>query len=154
MISFIIILLIILGAILLLVELLVIPGTTIAGVGGFLLLGSTVYLIYSEYGDSLGNISAIALSVLFIIGLVIALRSKTWDKASLKESIDSSVNSIDSNVNVGDRGIALSRLAPIGKVVVNDNIYEAKSFNGFINQKEKIEVIKIESNKIIVKKII
>jgi len=154
MLSFVIILLIILGAILLLVELLVIPGTTIAGVGGFLLLGSSVYLIFKEYGQTMGYISAIALFVLFVIGLFLALRPKTWDKASLKASIDSSVKNDDfSKISVGDKGEALSRLAPMGKVIVNDVIVEAKSYNEFINPKEKIEVIKIESNKLIVKKI-
>jgi membrane-bound ClpP family serine protease len=154
MLSFIIILLIILGATLLLLELLVIPGTTIAGAGGFLLLGSSVYLIYSEYGKTMGYIASIILFILLIAGLYLALRSKTWDKASLKTSIDSSVANTElEKLKPGDIGETISRLAPMGKVIVNNVIAEAKSYNEIINPKEKIEIIKIEQNKLIVKKI-
>jgi membrane-bound ClpP family serine protease len=51
-----IILLIILGVILLWVEFLVVPGITVAGIGGVLLIGTGIYLSYNLYGTAAGTI--------------------------------------------------------------------------------------------------
>ena len=51
---FAIILLIFLGLLLLLIEFAVIPGVTIAGIGGFILLGLSVYIAFSSYGSGVG----------------------------------------------------------------------------------------------------
>ena len=52
-----IIILIILGVVLLLLEFLVIPGTTIAGIGGILLIAIAVYYGYEVYGTKTGHIA-------------------------------------------------------------------------------------------------
>ena len=51
---FAIILLILLGLLLLLIEFAVIPGVTIAGIGGFLLLAASVYIAFKELGTAAG----------------------------------------------------------------------------------------------------
>ena len=51
---FAIILLIVLGLVLLLIEFAVIPGITVAGIGGFVLLALSVYIAFSEYGNGIG----------------------------------------------------------------------------------------------------
>ncbi len=55
------------------------------------------------------------------------------------------------NIHPGDVGKTITRLAPIGKAMVNDIICEAKSTGGFINENTDIEVIKVLSTQIIVK---
>src|SRR5690554_2641294 len=55
--AFTIILLIFLGLLLLLIEFAVIPGVTIAGIGGFILLGLSVYIAFAEYGTGIGFIT-------------------------------------------------------------------------------------------------
>ena len=52
-----IILLILLGLLLLLLEFAVIPGVTIAGIGGLALLGGAVYMSFAHYGTLPGIIT-------------------------------------------------------------------------------------------------
>jgi len=65
---FAIILLIALGLVLLLIEFAVIPGITIAGIGGFLMLGASIYIAFLEYGTGAGFIT---LTVILIAAPVI-----------------------------------------------------------------------------------
>lgn len=149
---FVIILLIVLGISLILLEFLVIPGTTISAIGGFLLVGSGIYLSYNYYGNNIGNITVAIASVSVILAFVYALRSGTWKNAMLKSEITGVANTFDSDkINIGDKGVTISRLAPMGKVMVNNVIVEAKSINDFIDPKTEIEVVRIEQNKLIVK---
>jgi len=149
---FVIILLVLLGISLILLEFLVIPGTTVAAIGGFLFVGSGVYLSYKYYGSNIGHLTVALVAVTIIVAFIYALRAGTWKKAMLKSEITGVVNTFDSDkINVGDKGITLSRLAPMGKVIVNDIVVEAKSINDFIDPKTEIEVVKVEQNRVIVK---
>ncbi len=147
-----IVLLVLVGLVLLLLEVLVIPGTTVAGIIGFLLLGGGIWMAFDSFGTN-GGLIAIA-ATLVALGPVffLAFRSRTWNKLMLKENIESKVDSFEGFVpSVGDKGIALSRLAPMGKVIINDREYEARAQNSYIDEKSTVEVINVESNKIIVK---
>lgn len=147
-----IILLIILGIVLILLEFLVIPGVTIAGIGGFILLAGGVYLSYHYYGVETGNYTLAGTAVLITGSIVLALRSRTWKKLMLRSSIDSKVNEIEEGkINIGDTGVTISRLAPMGKIQVNDEYYEAKTLNDFIDPNVEVVIKKIENNIIIVK---
>ena len=147
-----IILLVLFGILLLLLEVLVIPGTTIAGIGGFLLLGASVWIAFDNFGSTVGIIVLIAVVAILIVAFIIALRSKTWRKLALKENIESTIEHFDEYVpKMGDTGIALSRLAPMGKVQINGYEFEARSRNSYIDESSEIEVIAVESNKVIVK---
>ena len=57
----------------------------------------------------------------------------------------------EDEVKIGDTGLCISRLAPMGKVLVNDEYYEAKANNVFIDQNTEVIVIKIENGKLVVK---
>jgi membrane-bound ClpP family serine protease len=144
--------LIFVGILLLLLEVLVIPGTSIAGIGGFLLLAASVWVAFENYGTTGGIIVLIIDIVILVAAFVLALRSKTWRKLALKESIDSTIESFDGyKPQIGDFGIAISRLAPMGKVQINEHEFEARSRNAYIDENSEIEVIAVESNKVIVK---
>ena len=56
---FIIVLLIVLGIGLLLLEFLVIPGVTVAALGGVLMIGGGIYLSYDHYGSSIGHMTVL-----------------------------------------------------------------------------------------------
>ena len=57
------------------------------------------------------------------------------------------------NIAEGDTGVAVSRLNPIGKVLVNDILAEGKSFDGeFIEEDSAIVVIKVDSYNVLVKR--
>jgi membrane-bound ClpP family serine protease len=148
-----IVLLIILGIILLLIEFLIIPGVTVAGIGGVLLIAGGILAAYFKYGIKYGNITLAGTILLLIIIFIVALRSRTWKKIALDSRIDSSVNNIkkEGRFTVGERGKTITRLAPIGKAMFNDKIIEAKSLSGYINENTEVEIIKIQNTNVIVK---
>ena len=147
----IIILLIILGVLLLLVEFLVIPGVTIAGIGGFALMILGVVLSYIYLGVRLGNLVLFITLVINIICIFWFLRAKTWQKAGLKSEISGKVNLLDIDLKVGDIGKTISRLAPGGKALFDNRIMEVHSLDGFIDQNKEIEIVSLRDNKIFIK---
>jgi len=147
----IILLLILLGILLMLAEIFVIPGVGVVGIIGFVLMAVGVYLSYS-FGTTTGHITLAATAVVSTGLLVIAFQSKTWDRLAVKSQLTGKVNVLDAEqVKVGDVGLTVSRLAPMGKVKINDHYVEAKSFSTFIDESTPVEVVKVERSKIIVK---
>jgi len=150
-----IILLILLGVLLFLVEFFIIPGVTIAGIGGVVLFGLAVFIAYRSHGTAVGNYTLLATLLVSIAAFVIALRARTWKRFMLKTNIDSKVEVglEDQKVKPGDRGETVTRLAPIGMVRVNDKTIEGKSIGGFLDPNTKVEVVKVLGTQIIVKPI-
>jgi membrane-bound ClpP family serine protease len=150
----IILLLITLGVILLLLEFAVIPGSTIAGVGGIALLCYSVYLAFADYGTWAGILTAVFLITLIPVLFFRFLKSKAGKKMQLGTKITGVVDVLEKeHFKVGDQGKAISRLAPIGKVEVNQHIVEGKSTGDFIDDGAKVEVVSLQDNKLIVKQI-
>ena len=144
--------LIIVGFLFLLLEILVLPGTNIAGILGFVLIGVGVWQAYAVYGGAAGTITLGATILLSFLTLYYALKSKTWKKATLKKEITSKVNVINTaNIKVGDHGITISRINPMGKAKINNEYYEVRSSGEFINEDTEIEVTHINNNKITIK---
>lgn len=142
---------IIVGLILILLEVLVIPGVGFVGILGGMLVVGGVALAYTKsmaFGHAMLAFSAVLSGFSFYF----SLRAKTWNKVSLKESIEARVNEL-SGVEAGCRGVAISRLAPIGKAEINGNEYEVESAEGFIEEQAAIEVVSVETNKVWVKKV-
>ena len=149
-----IIVLIIIGLSLMVVEVVVLPGITIAGIGGAILIGCGVFLTFKWFGNTAGMIVLIATGILFVIFMVYALRANTWKRLSLHSEIDSRVNVVDTNdIKTGDRGMTVSRLAPIGKILIHDKIMEGKSEFGLIDENREIEVVHVNNSTIIVQEI-
>lgn len=151
-----IIFLIILGMLLFIIEFMLIPGITIAGIGGAVCLVTGVVFSFTSYGTATGFIVLIS-TVMLLAGLtVIMLRAGTWKRFMLKAAIDGKVDNVgagEGKVKAGDRGVTVTRLAPGGKVVVNGEYYEAKSIDILIDPKQEVEVVRIDDNKLIVKPI-
>lgn len=72
----------------------------------------------------------------------------------LKTNITGRVNELKENeIKAGDKGITISRLAPMGKVKINEKFAEASAMGEFINENTEVVVTKVEGNKVSVKKI-
>jgi len=144
--------LIVIGFLFLLLEILVLPGTSVAGFIGFALIAVGVWQAYATHGNLAGSLT-LAGSVIFSgVALYYSLKSGTWKRASLKKSIDSKVNIIDeTKIKIGDSGKTVSRLAPMGKAIINSVYFEVKTQGEFIDEGTDIEVINIDFNKITVK---
>ncbi|WP_167606093.1 NfeD family protein [Maribellus sediminis] len=151
---FAIILLILLGLVLLLIEFAVIPGVTIAGIGGFLLLIASVYIAFTELGNTAGFITLLIVLIVAPAMIYYFFKSRAGKKMILEKNIEGKIELIDSQkIVVGDTGKTIGRLAPMGKVRVNGEVVEAQSTGAFIDHNTEIKVLKIVSNKIIVEPI-
>lgn len=146
-----IMLLIITAIILLLVELFLLPGISIAGIlaGGCLLYAN--YYAFAYMGTLTGGIT-LAISILASIGsLVLFMRSKTLDRLALKKDIDSTLDRSDAaQVKVGDTGITTTRLALIGYADIHGTPIEVKSIGGFLDEKTPVKVVRITDGLILV----
>lgn len=148
---FIIIVLIIAGIILLLIELFLIPGISIAGIlsGGCLIYAN--YFAFSSMGYAEGFLT-LAVSVIACVGsLIWFMRSKTLDRISLKTNITSKIDrTAEQKIKIGDTGIAITRLALIGNAEINGDIVEVRSADGLLDEKTPVVVTRITHDTIFV----
>ena len=148
-----IILLILLGVFLFIVEFLLVPGVTVAGIGGAIVMAVAVYFAYITHGNTVGNYTLVATLVMTVgIGAYV-LRAKTWNRLALNKNIESKVEVglEDNKIKVGDRGESITRMAPIGRVRINGIIVEGKSHRGFLDQHTPVEVIKVLNTQVVIK---
>jgi membrane-bound ClpP family serine protease len=59
----------------------------------------------------------------------------------------------ENEITLGTVGTTVSRLSPMGKININGKIYEAKSADVFIDQREQVEVVGFENFNVIVRKL-
>lgn len=150
----IVIALLLLGILLLLLEIVFVPGTTIVGVGGIILLAIGIFLAYSSISQQAGHISLGASLAIIILSLVVMLKGKTWQRMALKEEVQGkSIESMEDIVSVGAKGKTISRLNPIGKALFEEKILEVSTTGDFVDQDVEVEVVKIDQNRIKVKTI-
>ena len=151
---FYIILLIVLGLLFLVAELVLLPGVSIGAILALVCYGSSIYLAFRDFGTGAGILVIVIILVLSLVATVISLRAKTWQRFSLKQKIESSSMPLpDNEVKAGDRGVAVSRLAPMGKVEIGGRIYEAKSTDVYIDQRSTVEVVGFENFNVVVRKV-
>lgn len=146
-------LLILLGLILFVVELVLLPGITIAAIGAFASLVGAVAWAFVDGGATMGFIVLGIVAILLIVLTILCLRPRTWNRFALKTNIESQVQpeKIERQVEVGTQGITLTRLAPMGKVQIEGQIYEAKSLDSYIDPRQKVVVIGYDNANIIVR---
>jgi len=148
--------LIIIGIILLVIELLIIPGFGFTGVLGLLSIIGAVVLAFTQLGTTAGLIVLACTIVALALMTILILRSKTWKKLSLKVNIDAKVDSApaEKGLVIGMIGTTLSRLAPAGKIRINNIDIEARSYDAIIDSGTQVEIIAIDDNKVTVKQVI
>jgi len=151
-----IIFLIFLGLLLFIIEFVLIPGVTIAGIGGAVCLITGIVFAFVSFGTATGLTVLGATLAIMVVTTYFMLKAETWKKFMLKTTLDSKVDTVgagEGKVKPGDRGVTVTRLVPGGKVLVNGEYFEAKSVDILIDPKQEIEVIRIDDNKLIVKPI-
>ncbi len=147
----IIVFLIFLGIVLLLIEFTILPGITIAGIGGLLLFAYSIYLAFTSYGTLVGFITLGFVLIVSPVLVVKLFKGKSGKKIVLHTVLSGFTNEInEEKVKIGDIGITVGRLAPMGKIKVNDEVVEVKSTGTFIDPGEKVRIIHIEKSLITV----
>lgn len=148
----IILLLILGGLVLLIIELLVIPGTTVVGIIGFILMAVGVWQAYIVYDSFMGTLVLLATLLISFGGFYLSLRTNTWKKVGLNKSIVSKVNTDSQKLQIGDVGTTTSRLNPMGKAFINNDFYEVSTNGDFVDNDEEIKIVAIDGNKVFVEK--
>ena len=164
-----------LGVALLLLEILVIPGFGIAGIGGIIFMVASIFLTLVEYPlptfpgaaeewwQALYIVSG-SIICLFVIAIFLFLfipQSHLWRKTRHRVILTSR-----QETGLGFRGTpqgwenflgregkTLSILRPAGRAVFGEDILDVVTEGDFINQDIPVKVVKVEGNRIVVEKV-
>ena len=164
----------IVGVILIMVEIFAIPGFGVAGVAGIIALiaGLTLSLVDNvvfedpEFtGEGLGilmkSLSLVLVAVLAgVIFSLWATRKLLTSTAFSNLSLRSEQHTEEGYIGVetrqkgliGETGVAHTVLRPSGRVMIKDQLYDAKAEYGFIEKGEAIRVIRYETGQVYVVK--
>lgn len=142
---------VVLGIAFFILEIFFLPGVSIGGIVGTLFTGAGIWYAFAKIGTTAGWIVVAVSVIILLLAIVYFIKGKPLDKMALDKELESDNLYDMSKVAVGDRGVTLSRLAPMGKVLVNGEEYEAKFREGFLDRGVEIEVVEIEGNVLVVR---
>ncbi len=159
-----------LGIILIAVEVFVIPGFGVAGVAGILLTvsGLTLVMLENDFLDftfvpdvkifiSLGTVlSSLTLGmILLFFGGVRLANSTSFQRVALTTTMkrEEGYNSTTNREMVGKKGTAFTILRPAGKVMIDNDIFDALTRGEHIEKGDSVEVISEEGPTLKVKKV-
>lgn len=153
----------IIGVALLLVELFVIPGFGIAGIGGIALMLGSVFFVFRNAYKLETAVFTMSFAVILAFALAIALsyalpRTRAWNNLVLSAAMDSgagfhSAPREDFQRYVGKTGVALTPLRPAGTVRVDDTRLDVVTAGDFIVRDTPVKIINVEGSKIFVEAI-
>ena len=146
-----VILLIGIGLLLIVVELIFVPGTTIVGILGFVLTCIGIWIGYAALGTNTGHI-ILAITVLIgIVAFVYSFRSDSWTRFALKNQLRNRVNDESEYIlTIGDIGKTVSALRPQGTAIFAEKRYEVQTQGEFLSPNVSVRIIKLSHNKITV----
>ena len=146
-----ILLLIFIALVLLIVEILFVPGMVLGFISVILMIVGIIFS-FKDYGTGTGMLVLTGTTIASIAAVYWAFNSAIWKKMQVHASIDGKANTLaDGAVKIGDTGKTISRLNPMGKASVNDLQVEVQALEDFIDEDQEILVVKMHQNKIYVK---
>lgn len=166
------ILLIVIGFLLIIVEILILPGFGVAGVGGFLLVLVGLLLSLQDFtlpspdmpwqmNQFKGNLMVVVVS--FGASLLFAMAAVRWLIPAMGGRVSGPYLDADlgaskadskeiSRIAMGERGVAISMLRPAGKAEFHGEPFDVVTRGDFIEPGTPVVVSEISSNRIVVTK--
>ena len=145
------------GLLLIWVELLLLPGTTLVGLMGLIIWSVGQLLAFAYLGMGVGLWCLTGSVIVGVGGLIYGLKVSTWRRLSLKKCHEASVQRsrevADKQVVLGARGRCRSTLRPVGKVAFGKHIVEARTESDYLPEDTEVEIIRITSQAIYVQPI-
>lgn len=142
----------IVGIIFLIIEIFI-PGF---GVFGFCGIGLTGFSVIFKIciGDSVEEVLWTLLIAFVVIAILLIVFIHSAKKGLISKSalmnngtaLPTFYNSSDLEFLIGEKGECVSDLKPIGKVQIDNEVYEATSTDGYLDIGTKVEVTGVESN--------
>lgn len=165
------ILLLIIGILLLIAEVFVIPGFGIAGILGFacILIALTFSLVDNDLfnwdSDGVEMISfplfrvlvTLLLIVIFTFVLMpVLFKNSRFSQLALETeaSQEKGYTVLEDGLKelIGQQGIVVNELKPMGRIQVGSKIYTARSISGWVDANEQVEILDVDVNNFVVKK--
>lgn len=146
----------VLGLVFLIIELFI-PGFGFFGISGLSLVGVGI-IIKICIGESLISIIlvlAIALVVVvgFLILLIVSAKRGKGVLISKGTALPTFYNDDNLRIFVGQLGETVTTCKPIGKIRIDNEIYEAVSLSGFLEIDTKIRVVSVKDNVLEIEKV-
>lgn len=159
-------LIIFVGILLLLIEMIVIPGFGLAGIGGIILVIFGLYRLLLPdipVGGEVAEMAMVGLTIGIIGGLIglvllfkLMTKTKFWKKLATPDVQDHE-RGYDTSLGledmVGEEGLAESDLHPSGWTMFGDKRIFVVSEGTFIEDGEKVKIITVDGNRIVVRQI-
>jgi membrane-bound ClpP family serine protease len=139
------------GIVFIFLEVFVIPGTTVFALIGAVCIVVAIVGSYTYLGTNFGHLSIVVGFSVFLLFFFLGRRLMDKNQLSLQQVVSGKVNEFEANVQVGDEGLTFTDVKPNGKAIINDEKVEVYSNGEYIEKDQKIKVIKINQNKIIIK---
>src|SRR5690242_20320473 len=142
--------LIIVGIILLVLEILILPGLIAGAIGGLFLLVALSWT-FKVYGTTVGIYTSVATVLLTALSIYMALRSKMWSRFSLKTDLKHSRANVleEGLIEEGSEAFTVSALRPMGMIMIADKKVEARTNGEHIPENSRVTIIKVLPNGVI-----
>ncbi|MDR4989320.1 MAG: NfeD family protein [Bacteroidales bacterium] len=163
------IVLFVLGLILIAVELFAIPGFGVTGVlGAIFVIAGLALAMVGNVGFDFSGVYAVEVVRAFLIVIIAFFLSLTasfylgqrlfttsrFGELALNtiQETSSGYTSADATMKtlIGKTGTAFTMLRPSGKIVIDDEIYDATALTGFVDKGEEVKVVKYETSQVFV----
>jgi len=102
-------LLVLAGFLLLVVELLLVPGVGVPGFAGLAALVAACYFAFTRFGTLTGVVVTSCVSLALLALVIYVLRAKTWKRFALRDEIRATALAEDPLPETGTRGVTLTR---------------------------------------------
>lgn len=138
------------GILMIVAEILFVPGLIVGLLGGlFIIMG--IGWTWQVYGATAGMITAGISLIITVTSIWAAFKTGFWQKFSLQGKLEGRMNVIDQNdVQTGDRGAAVSSLRPMGTVKVNGKRFQASTEGEMVPPNYPVIVVRVDPDKLIV----
>lgn len=175
------ILLVVLGLVLIAVELFVLPGFGVAGIAGITCVALGVLFSFLPFlvpegpiettllKDTIRNLSLSLVVTLvgmytmsrYILPKTPILGRMILDTGVAPATLEGSASSLnleqeqraETTIRGGQGGVSVSTLRPAGKVEIDGHLLDAVSEGDYIERSERIEVVRVESNHVVVRRV-
>ncbi|HOI32847.1 MAG TPA: NfeD family protein, partial [Bacteroidales bacterium] len=153
-----------------LVEIFAIPGFGVTGILGIIfIIGGLTFAMVESVGDNPLEVNLIPLSKAFFtviiavflsLGISIYLSKRLFTTTTFGhlaldtvQNKDEGFTSADKNYSsmIGKTGVAYTILRPSGKVIIDDEIYDATALSGYIDSESTIEVVSYQTGQLFVR---
>ncbi|BDD10974.1 hypothetical protein FUAX_34060 [Fulvitalea axinellae] len=143
--------LLVIGAILIVAEIILIPGTTVVGIFGLAVTAGGIAIAYYEMGPQVGTMVLGGTIIMDVAILIRSFQSGAWKRWALKSKNPAKVNVVPKKeLRVGMEGVCVSDLKPVGNAEFSGKRYSVRSEGPFVDSGRKVKIILLYPDRIIV----